>query len=714
MPASQKFLPDENAAKAINCDPTEGPESLPVIAATSESDRTDDWSEMAQKSSAGKETNQSSSANASGPDESSEDTQNSGKQSEHSRSLRSKLVLALAAMLSVVVGIDEIVRQRIIAPEFVSLERVGAMKDTKRVIAAINTDIDFLAKIAEVGASRLRQLDSKGPIATDWTTHWIEDRVDWRAISDAQGQWNWLGGSPSHREVRTQGNPFSQMTNVFTSDSALDLTSPEDRQRKGMVLSDDGELFLFASIAIDPERHFVVGRRLDEAMVDEICKRTSVQFEIDDQKVDPLTDPGSSITEVSDELLTVRVGLANPFGDPLASLVVSTPRDVTIRSQRTTAFARYLSLCGACVSVFVLLLLLQYMVIGRIESIRERTERIAQSGIIAEEADSRIQLTPGADEIGQLAFSFDRMKSRLGDAQRRLTDASHAAGMSFVADTVIHNVGNVLTNVNSLIETATERVQELRTEPLEKLADRLRAEEVNEALQKATPDYLQRLSETLEDDKDELALLLKTLNENVQHIHQVIRDQRRHAQQTIEWTEISLNEIIGEAVRCSQARLEQDNVRVEIASDTDIMIRSDRSLLLQILINIIGNARNAMRDIKGRQPKLRVDLIRTVSTVHLRFRDNGCGMDEETLSRIFDAHFTTRQSGSGLGLHFCAIAMKRVGGSIHAESDGPDRGATFFVDIPLHVPSEQPASRKTRQTQTKSRSDEDQELQVNR
>ena len=199
------------------------------------------------------------------------------------------------------------------------------------------------------------------------------------------------------------------------------------------------------------------------------------------------------------------------------------------------------------------------------------------------------------DEIGQLAQSFDRMRTRLGDAQRRLSNASHAAGMSLVADTVIHNVGNVLTNVNSLIETATRRVENLRIEPLEKLAMRLRNDDVDEAFQRATPDYLQRLSETLEDDKDDLAALLKTLNDNVQHIHQVIRDQRRHANQPVKWDYLDLCSVVNEAVQCSNARLEQDNVRVEFNSDFEARVWTDRSLLLQILINIIGNAGDAMR-----------------------------------------------------------------------------------------------------------------------
>ena len=186
--------------------------------------------------------------------------------------------------------------------------------------------------------------------------------------------------------------------------------------------------------------------------------------------------------------------------------------------------------------------------IGRLAAIREHTEQIAESGVLGEVPDLSVLAATSRDEIGQLALSFDRMRAKLGDAQRRLSDASHAAGMSMVADTVIHNVGNVLTNVNSLIESATKRVDQLRIQPLEKLASRLQSQEFDQELHQAMPDYLHRLSQTLEDDKDDLAELLRTLAENIQHIDQVIRDQRQHAKKTIDWSNVSVNETVHEAV----------------------------------------------------------------------------------------------------------------------------------------------------------------------
>jgi signal transduction histidine kinase len=79
---------------------------------------------------------------------------------------------------------------------------------------------------------------------------------------------------------------------------------------------------------------------------------------------------------------------------------------------------------------------------------------------------------------------------------------------------------------------------------------------------------------------------------------------------------------------------------------------------------------------------LSIEVTPQKENVLILFRDTGCGMTDDTMQRVFDAHFTTRESGTGLGLHFCALTLKRLGGSISAFSDGPERGATFVVELP--------------------------------
>jgi signal transduction histidine kinase len=66
--------------------------------------------------------------------------------------------------------------------------------------------------------------------------------------------------------------------------------------------------------------------------------------------------------------------------------------------------------------------------------------------------------------------------------------------------------------------------------------------------------------------------------------------------------------------------------------------------------------------------------------------DNGVGIKPENLGRIFEHGFTTRKNGHGFGLHSGAIAAKELGGSLTARSDGPGRGATFTLELPIAPP----------------------------
>ncbi len=623
------------------------------------------------------------------------------RENDHSHSLRSKLVLALALMLGIVVCIDEIVRKHVITPEFANLERVAASREANRLLSNIRTEVSFLSESAFSDVPRIVEQKDLPVWSFDGIDLASNHRIDWAAIAPMTGEWTWIlpPNLPSSTNTFDKPNASSGVLPTFSDLETL-IERPEfflGGSIDGITRGSDGEIYFFAAFPIDRrftdpvyapgDTFYIVGQRFDESKKAELIKRTSVLFSLEDA---PEVDTGEtlfSISPVNSSVLMVKAPLSAPLGNKVGILEIRLPRDIMLRSERTTAFARYLSLCGFCISLLLLLLVLQRIVIGRIETIREHTERIAQTGVLPDESMIPDLKVSGEDEIGQLAQSFDRMRNRLSNAQRRLSNASHAAGMSLVADTVIHNVGNVLTNINSLIETATRRVERLRTEPLQKLAGRLGSDSADDAFRAATPEYLKRLSETLEDDKRGIADLLSTLNDNVQHIHEVIRDQHRHANQPVQWEQVALRSVIGEAVRCSQAQLDEENIRVVFASSANPTLWTDRSLLLQILINIIGNARNAMHDNHNRQPEIAIDWTQTVTRLHIRIRDNGCGMDLSTKQRVFDAHFTTRESGSGLGLHFCANATKRVGGEIHVESDGPSHGATFVLELPLERPS---------------------------
>ena len=112
-------------------------------------------------------------------------------------------------------------------------------------------------------------------------------------------------------------------------------------------------------------------------------------------------------------------------------------------------------------------------------------------------------------------------------------------------------------------------------------------------------------------------------------------------------------------------------------------IEAEKHKLLQILVNLIQNAKNALME--GGSPEKRLTLrvgMSRAGLVRISVGDNGVGIAPENLTRVFAHGFTTRKDGHGFGLHSSALAAGGMDGSLTAYSDGPGKGATFVLEFP--------------------------------
>jgi C4-dicarboxylate-specific signal transduction histidine kinase len=111
-------------------------------------------------------------------------------------------------------------------------------------------------------------------------------------------------------------------------------------------------------------------------------------------------------------------------------------------------------------------------------------------------------------------------------------------------------------------------------------------------------------------------------------------------------------------------------------------ITVDKHKVLQILVNLVRNAKYAC-DESGRRDKLLTLRVEGMAGgVRISVIDNGVGIAPENMGRLFTHGFTTRQSGHGFGLHSGALAARDLGGSLRAESGGPGLGAAFILELP--------------------------------
>jgi signal transduction histidine kinase len=110
----------------------------------------------------------------------------------------------------------------------------------------------------------------------------------------------------------------------------------------------------------------------------------------------------------------------------------------------------------------------------------------------------------------------------------------------------------------------------------------------------------------------------------------------------------------------------------------------DPNKLLELFVNVVQNARQAMQGLEDRKPRLVVAVSAPVDGgLRITIEDNGMGIPKENLTKIFGHGFTTKKNGHGFGLHSAANAAVELRGRLYAESEGPGRGARFVLELPL-------------------------------
>ena len=98
-------------------------------------------------------------------------------------------------------------------------------------------------------------------------------------------------------------------------------------------------------------------------------------------------------------------------------------------------------------------------------------------------------------------------------------------------------------------------------------------------------------------------------------------------------------------------------------------------------MNLIRNAKLACDESGKPEKVLTLETKRENGHVHIRVQDNGVGISEKNMTRIFNHGFTTRSNGNGFGLHSSAIAAREMGGELSATSEGPGSGAVFILKL---------------------------------
>jgi len=262
-------------------------------------------------------------------------------------------------------------------------------------------------------------------------------------------------------------------------------------------------------------------------------------------------------------------------------------------------------------------------------------------------------------------------------------------GKAELATTVLHNIGNIL---NSLQISCDQSERILRAARLEQMGKAItmiddHREDLGTYLTedsrgKLIPEYLAGAVTVLREEVEEVLTELNEMSGKIHLMKDIIEAQQSHAKQMRNDERHDLGAIVKNALDIQSEHLHRRHIEVRTVLHHTEPIRAPKSQVMHVLINLIKNAGEALETVTDRDRLLEIESTQRGNSVELTIADNGHGIDETVLKKIFSYGYTTKEEGHGFGLHFCRTAMSEIKGSIRAESGGAGKGSRFTLTFP--------------------------------
>jgi PAS domain S-box-containing protein len=320
-----------------------------------------------------------------------------------------------------------------------------------------------------------------------------------------------------------------------------------------------------------------------------------------------------------------------------------------------------------------------------------RTVWIRESGTVLVEKGQPVAMRGIFHDITRQKLDAEQ----LDKLNRQLIDTSRSAGMADVATGVLHNVGNVLNSVSVSATVVADRLRHSKVLKLCRATAMLREQNshlgdflTTDPKGKLIPGFLSTVSEELASERTELIARMDAVGEHIKHIREIVTMQQNYAKVSGVYENLSPMELVEDGLRLNVAAFERHHIELVREFEENLpKVCVDRHKFLQILINLLRNAKHAMEHVVERERRMIIRMgMASSDRVKVVISDNGIGIPPENMSKIFNHGFTTKKDGHGFGLHSGANAAKEMGGSLTARSDGHGQGAEFTLELPAAPP----------------------------
>ncbi|HMA00205.1 MAG TPA: CHASE4 domain-containing protein [Steroidobacteraceae bacterium] len=605
--------------------------------------------------------------------------------------VRAKMISVLALLFAVLIVLDIGIQKLVLMPSFADLERDDARTSMRRIDNVLNMTLDNL------------QLN-----AADWG-NWADAYQFVQGINTNFARTNITAAALKQLQVNTvmlvdlKGNVVVASSGDLDSGAPLDIdlsakavlpenfpwrrNLAEGKPAKGLIKTNLGIMLLAGAPILDgsgrgPWMGFVImGKLLTPQQVRHIGAQAQANVSMNaDYR------PGGADELIETDAATeVSRRFADIYGSPLMTLHVAVSRKITEGGQRAVNYASVYLIVAALAALTLLVVVLNRVVLAPLAHVTRHAVAIGEGSDLT----ARLNL-PGRDEVAVLAGEFDRMVERVAESRRQLMDQSFQAGFAELAKGVLHNLGNAMTPLGVRLAKLGERLRDAPTADVETAAAELAHEPAGTPRHRDLQEFLRlgcrEVAGTVKDAQADVMVIQRQATIVQTALSELMRSTRNeHVVESVRLPDLVSQtlEIVPDACR-QRLVVEADDSLRRVG-----VVNVARTVLRLVLQNLIINAADAVREAGRDKGVLRVaaEIVRDAERdqLHLHCEDNGVGIAHGNLERVFDKGFSTksRDTNYGIGLHWCANAISGLGGRIWAVSDGPGRGASMHLMLPL-------------------------------
>ncbi|MBU1657989.1 GHKL domain-containing protein [bacterium] len=199
-----------------------------------------------------------------------------------------------------------------------------------------------------------------------------------------------------------------------------------------------------------------------------------------------------------------------------------------------------------------------------------------------------------------------------------------------------------------------------------------------------------QLEQLLGKDKKirEIDSTLAEISDTIIYLSQTIDDFKTYFHPAKELVEVEVHELLQRAVNFALPRVANNGIRIMIEKEQDIIIKTYINELIQVILNLVNNAIDAidaLKEVNKEKLKIKISVANKKEKILIFVQDYADGIDDKHLAHLFEPYFSTKgKNGTGLGLYMSQmIIQKQLGGDIYVQSS--NSGATFVVQIPKNI-----------------------------